>query len=171
MFVDSTQLIESKEVPGQSGLQARPLFFDNLQAVFAKLCHNCDTDFRVVFAQALIHVYSKFRPFGGIEFYVWLGGKTAWCRTRQSFDEIGGLSDFPFESRTSAQKQYSNHDPRSKFLGQTRTSADIQALQPAQKHINLGRSSFCIYGAHYESVLRVQGYIGQRKYRAKSSHL
>jgi hypothetical protein len=23
-----------------------------------------------------------FRPFSGIEFYIWLGGKTGWCRTR-----------------------------------------------------------------------------------------
>jgi hypothetical protein len=34
----------------ESGLQARPLFFNSLQAVFGKLCHNCDMGFRFVFA-------------------------------------------------------------------------------------------------------------------------
>jgi hypothetical protein len=34
----------------ESGLQARPLFFNDLQTVLAKLCHNCDTRFRLGFA-------------------------------------------------------------------------------------------------------------------------
>src|SRR5258708_1512231 len=34
----------------ESGLQARPLFFNDLQTVLAKLCHNCDSHFRLEFA-------------------------------------------------------------------------------------------------------------------------
>ena len=34
----------------ESGLQARPLFFNDLQIVSAKLCHNCDNKVRPAFA-------------------------------------------------------------------------------------------------------------------------
>jgi hypothetical protein len=68
----------------ESGLQAHPLFFNNLQTVLAKLWHNCDTVFRFLFAQALIHIHPMSCPFVGIEFYEWLAGMSTWCRTRQS---------------------------------------------------------------------------------------
>jgi hypothetical protein len=41
-----------KERFGESGLQARPLFFNNLQTVLAKLCHTCATRFRIIFARS-----------------------------------------------------------------------------------------------------------------------
>jgi hypothetical protein len=34
----------------ESGLQARPLFFNNLQTVLPKLCHNCDTRIFALFS-------------------------------------------------------------------------------------------------------------------------
>jgi hypothetical protein len=37
----------------ESGLPARPLFFNNLRTVLAKLCRNCDTDFRYFFASPI----------------------------------------------------------------------------------------------------------------------
>jgi len=38
--------------PTESGLQARPLLFNGLRAILAKLCHNCDRLFRLLFAYA-----------------------------------------------------------------------------------------------------------------------
>jgi hypothetical protein len=40
----------------KSGLQARPLIFNNLQTVVVKLCHNCDTHIRYLFA-----IFTDFR--------------------------------------------------------------------------------------------------------------
>jgi hypothetical protein len=34
----------------ESGLQARPLFFNNLRTILGKLCHNCAKGFRFIFA-------------------------------------------------------------------------------------------------------------------------
>ena len=50
----------------ESGLQARPLFFNDLQTVLAELCHNCDMAFRFLFAKTSIRARSMFRSFGGV---------------------------------------------------------------------------------------------------------
>jgi hypothetical protein len=42
----------SKNRKTESGLQARPLIFNKLQTVLAKLCHNCDTKICYLFALA-----------------------------------------------------------------------------------------------------------------------